>query len=138
MSADGSVELEWRYGTNRFRLGLREIRILQEKTGYGPLHLSRRLDEGVSFIDEWRLVILHGLMGGGMSPQEANRAVALAVDDKPMGEALLVARIVLGAAIAGVDDDPLGKSEAPVEAESPTPTSEAASSSRTSTASALQ
>ena len=112
MSADAKVTLAWFDGEDDFRLGIGEIRALQEKTGAGPSTLRRRLISGDWFIDDVRETIRLGLIGAGLSPGEALAKVRRGVDNRPFGEAVVLAATIIAAAVVGVPNDPVGKAPA--------------------------
>ncbi len=130
MSADGSIEIAWADGEDTFRLALAEIRILQEKTGFGPRKIMERLQDGSAFIDEWRETIRLGLIGGGQKPDIAMAKVKRSVDSRGWLESCVLAHAILAAAGAGAKDDTVGKGDA----EEATMTGQAASPSPRSTA----
>lgn len=119
MAADARVTLAWFDGEDTFRLGIGEIRALQEKTGAGPDTLRRRLLSGEWFLDDIRETIRLGLIGAGLPSAQAMEKVKRAVDARPLGENVLIAATIITAAVIGVPDDPAGKApaeEAPTEA----------------------
>lgn len=85
---------------------------LEEATGYGTRHSLKRLMDGEETWKEIRETIRIGLIGGGMKPDQALRLVRRYVDDRPRSESVLIAQAVLLAEIAGVPDEPVGKTEA--------------------------
>jgi len=108
-SRNASVTFEWAGEERCFRLPIGMLRELQEKTGAGPFELMRRIQFDQWRVDDLRETIRCGLIGGGMTPNEAGRLVKTYVDDRPLAEARNPAIVILGAAIYGVDDEPLGK-----------------------------
>ncbi len=112
MSADGSVTLDWKDGEDRFRLRLGEIRILQEKCAAGPLTIHRRLLTGDWYVDDVRETIRLGLIGGGLSSDDAMKKVRRSVDERPLAESVSLAAAVVLAAVVGVPDDAVGKGAA--------------------------
>jgi hypothetical protein len=109
MSRDGSVTFTWADGEHRFRLGIGQLRELQEKTEAGPAFILGRLQNGSWLLDDLREPLRLGLIGGGMSPVEALRLVQRYVDDRPLLESVQPAMAVLLAALVGVEDEKPGK-----------------------------
>lgn len=112
MSADASLEFDWADGTYKFRLGLGEIRELQEKTKVGPRRLWMRIRSGEWFVDDLREAIRLGLIGGGMEPVNATKLVRRYVDARPLAESVEPSMKILTAMLVGVPDDPVGKTQA--------------------------
>lgn len=112
MSGDAKVTLAWYEGEDDFRLGIGEIRTLQDKTGAGPDALRRRLLDGGWFVDDIRETIRLGLIGAGLAPSAAMEKVKRGVDARPLGENVLLAAMIITAAVVGVPDDPVGKAPA--------------------------
>jgi hypothetical protein len=112
MSADAKITLIWYDGEDDFRLGIGEIRALQEKTSAGPETLRRRLVSGEWFIDDIRETIRLGLIGAGCKPSDAMEKVRRGVDARPLGENVLIAAMIVAAAVVGVPEDPVGKAPA--------------------------
>ena len=108
MSRDASITFDWADDTHTFRLPLGQLRELQEKTDAGPLSLLRRLQGGTWRVDDAREVIRLGLIGGGMKPEDALTLTRRYVDPPcPMLASVNTAVLILGAAVLGVDDEPL-------------------------------
>lgn len=109
-----TIEREWGDGVYRFRLGLGELREIQEKTGTGALLLLRRMATHGWFIDDIREVLRLGLIGAGTEPVKALKLVDRYCE--PSKNALLpcveLAVTLLGRAISGPEDDPVGNGEA--------------------------
>lgn len=126
--ADGSakVSFAWADGTYDFRLGLSELRALQEKTECGPLVLWRRILAGEWRVDDLGWTIQYGLEGGGLKPMEASKLRARYVDERPLLESIEPASKILEAALVGAEDDPVKKAQA---AQDATATSEQTASS---------
>jgi hypothetical protein len=94
-----------------FRLGAGELIELDEALEIGPHALFDRLSDRTWRVQHVKEVIRVGLIGGGMAPQRAAAFVRRYVDELPdwVRNADL-ARVVVGAAIFGVEVEPLGKS----------------------------
>ena len=129
------MKLDWADGEHAFRLGMGELEELDENCGVGPGYALGLIEAGLN--GNWkakmvREVIRLGLIGAGTDPVAALNLVRRYVDDRPLGESLLTAQMVLSACVAGgPEDDPPGESAGePTESDrSP----EAASVSPTST-----
>jgi hypothetical protein len=147
MSVDGSITLhDWGEGEHVFRLAIGEMRQLQEVINrpraamglpeLGPRTLFKRLLEGEAWPQEVREVLRLGLIGAGMKAYEAQVLVKQHAEEP--GQLVLAtqcAAAVLGAAMHGVPDDPVGKKAEPVPPKTETMTGFASPSS---TGSALQ
>lgn len=103
------ITLAWADGEHAFRLGLGQLRELQEKTDAGPAFLLDRLSRGTWRVDDIRETIRLGLIGGGKAPAEALALVTRYVDERPLMESIPVAQAIIMVAIMPVEDDPLGK-----------------------------
>lgn len=115
VSLDGVIEIDWGGDIRPFRLGIGELRALQERTGCGPDLLLKRLRDGNWLVDHPREVLRFGLEGGGAAPKEARALLERYFDDVarfPLWPNILVAQAVLGRALAGPADDPAGKAKA--------------------------
>lgn len=123
MSRDGSISLDWGNSRHRFRLGIGELRELQEEINrprakigaplIGPGSLWRSLQTYDAWKDEVREVIRLGLIGGGMKPLDALGLVRRYVDERPLVESSVHAVAVLGAALFGPPEEPVeGNGEA--------------------------
>jgi hypothetical protein len=128
MSRNAEVFFDWADGAHTFRLPIGGLRELQEKTGVGPYALFRRLTSGDFRVDDAREVIRIGLIHGGKTPLEALELTRVYIDDRPLLEAIPAALRVLGAALMGPEDEPLGN----VESEPAMTTPTTASGSQTS------
>lgn len=117
MSRSGKIELEWGDGAGAgsdakhvFRLAIAQLEELQEKCNAGPQQIMRRLSDGTWRTYDVRETIRLGLIGGGMAPPMAAQLVKRYVDDRPLGENVLAAQLVITASIIGVPDEVMGKS----------------------------
>lgn len=113
MSADAKITLQWGEGETVFRLAIGELRELQAKLDAGPQALWTRLMDGSWKVDDLVETIRLALIGGGTSPADARRLVDYYVIGRPLLESRSTAIAVLGAALIGVQDDPVGKEAAP-------------------------
>ena len=125
VSRYGDVELELGGEPRTFRLGIGEWRKVQEQCDAGPAELLARmappfeaLRRGVRSADlissgllgRWRMddiraPIFHGLVGGGLAPNDAMSIVREWVDQRPKLEALSVAYQVVLASLTGTEDE---------------------------------
>jgi hypothetical protein len=121
MSADGSTEIEWADGLYRFKLGLGEIRQLEEKFGEGVFRVCRRLELANMGRDYWIVsglkadhvfdTIRIALIGGKTEPGKALKLCQQYVSPHLM-ESVTLAFALVTNAITGVKDDPVGKPSA--------------------------
>jgi len=112
---DGAITLDFGDGRHRFRVaGLGELEELQEKTGVGPYTVLQRLMSSEWRVAEVRETIRIGLIGGGAKPLDALKLVERYVDARPdwLRNASL-AQVIMAAALAGSQEDEVGKSDAP-------------------------
>lgn len=93
-----------------FRLRIREIGLLQNRcsAGFGEI-ISRVNGGGFHILDVYETIRL-GLEGGGMAPVEAAKLATAYIDGQPLAREgdpsspLAVARVVLSAALFGMDE----------------------------------
>lgn len=137
MSAHGDVTFDWGDGTYTFRLGLGEIRQLQEKTGLGPLALFNRIDSDNWMVDDLRETLRLGLVGFGMKDAKALALIKANFDERPKINAKEPAMRILHAFLLGAPEDPVGKPQA-AEHMNGQPAPTAGSASPHSTGSAVQ
>lgn len=115
MNRHGAIELDFGDGTYTFRLGMGEIRELEEKAGKGVFLIAHDLDpdnRAARFhviLETLRL----GLIGGGMVPIDALALCRRYVEERPAVENLMTAYAVVVAALARVKSDELPKDDAP-------------------------
>lgn len=122
MSSDGSVELEWADGLYKFKLGLGEIRQLEEKLDEGIFRICRRLELANANREFWLAAGLRAdhvfesirlaLIGGKqVEPTQAlklcNRYVA-----PYLWSSIPLAFAIVSAGIEQVPGDPVGKAPA--------------------------
>ncbi len=112
MSGDGSIILPFADGEYRFRLGIGELRELQEKTGVGPMALFQRLGHNLWHIDDVREPIRLGLIGGGMNPTQALAKVGRYVAPGDLMNNVVTALHIVRAALMGDPEDQVGKKQA--------------------------
>lgn len=109
MSGSGTVTFPWGDDDHTFRLGLKEIRLLQEKTGLGPLALFRRIERDDWLIDDLRETIRLGLVGAGMKEDDALKKVRRHVDDFAKIDSKEPALKIIYAFLIGDPAEPVGK-----------------------------
>lgn len=112
MSATGTRTIVWANGEDTFciaKVGL--ILDLEDKCKAGFSVIMARLENGAWGVNDVRETIRLGLIGGGMKPEVAMAAVRRHVDENPLAHSVLVAYEVVKAAMFGVPDDPVGKTE---------------------------
>lgn len=112
MSRSAEVTLSFGGEDRLFRLPIGRLRALQEKVDCGPYELLRRFMSGTWRVDDLRETIYQGLVGGGMEAPAAGQLMKSDFDDLPLTQFVPVANAVIMAALAGVDDEPVGESEA--------------------------
>lgn len=118
------VDLDFGDGSYRFRLGMGELEELQEATGVGPYNCLRRLLAGDWHVQDVRDTLRLGLIGGGLSANEALKKTRRYVDERPdwiRNATLAIA--VLSAALAGAPEEQSSK-----KGDAPTAEAEGASS----------
>jgi hypothetical protein len=107
------LTIAWGDAEHTFRLGIGQLRELQEKTDCGPMELLRRFLRGTWRLDDVRETLRLGLIGGGMEPIRALSSVARYVDDRPLAESVPPAQAVISVLLFGnEEDDPTGKAMA--------------------------
>jgi hypothetical protein len=116
MSADGSIELPFGDGRHLFRLAIGQWRELEELRKLGPRRLFDRVRNGDWFVDDLYHTIRLGLVGGGMPTPAALQLTERYFGDWLAAKGLLNAeglcRAVMGAALLGMETDPVGKPKA--------------------------
>lgn len=109
MSRDGSVTLPFADSDYQFRLAWGELITLQEERDAGAYVVLDRLLNFRWHVQDISSVIRLGLIGGGMDSIRALKMVRTYVEARPPMEHLVYAQRVLGAAIAGVSEEDVGK-----------------------------
>lgn len=113
MAAHGSVTLAWADGDHTFNISkIGQALELQDKCGVGVGEVMRRLLTSTFHVNDFREVIRLGLIGGGMTPDEALKLTKRYVDDRPWKESVLIATAIISAAMVGVPEDKVGKKRA--------------------------
>jgi hypothetical protein len=141
MSADGSIEIVWAGEDRRFRIGIGEYRSLQESVNarrvlinaepIGPSALLHLLRTNNAWPDDVRDVLKAGLVGGGLTFQEANKLLVRHFDGKPLIEHVKTAFPILLASLVGVPDDEPSKKKTEVTMEEKMDQSNSPSSTET-------
>jgi len=116
-----TVSIDWADGTHNFKLGMDQLRELEEKTDSGPLALFNRIANGAWRIVDLRETLRLGLIGAGLEPTKALALVRSYVDKRPWVESVGPAQLVLGACLFGVERAPAdnGDADRPVESAEP-------------------
>lgn len=112
MSRNASISFDWADGLHVFRLGIGQLRELQEKVDAGPAFILGRLADGSWRVDDLIQTLRLGLIGGGMAPAEAVKLVRRYVEERPLLESIIPAQLVLSAVLTGSPDEELGKAKA--------------------------
>ncbi len=97
------------------QLKVKQLRLLQAETGFGPSITLTRLQSGEWFVDDIIEPIRLGLIGGGMDDREAKRLVDGYVTDGNLVRYQVVALKTLLAAMTGAPEDmpDMGETPAP-------------------------
>ena len=111
MSADGSVTISWPDDERKYRLGIGELRELQDKCDAGPAQIFKRLSDSSWRYDDVRETIRLGLIGAGENPQRALALVARHVAPGNLMPAVAIAQTILYAALIGDPNDIVGKAK---------------------------
>ncbi|WKL57237.1 gene transfer agent family protein [Asticcacaulis sp. ZE23SCel15] len=108
MSRNAQIEAIFGDGPHTFRLGIKQLIELQEKTDCGPRLLLSRLQTGTWRIADLRETLRIGLIGGGMSPYDALSLVDRYAIEGWLIEAEAPAKLALMAALLGAPDEDEG------------------------------
>lgn len=111
MSSDGSTLIKWPDAERKFRLGIGELRELQDKCDAGPAEIFKALGAQTWRIDYVRETIRLGLIGGGENVQKALALVGRYVVPGQLMLCAGIAQTILFAALIG-DPDEAPKAEA--------------------------
>lgn len=108
-----TVSLAWLNGEDTFCIGQLGHRLLLEEKcgGVGIFEIYWRLMNERARTNDVRETIRIGLIGGGMREDHALAAVKSCVDLQPLAQHVFIAQAILAAALIGVKDDPVGKTE---------------------------
>jgi hypothetical protein len=136
----GSIRRFFGDATYEHRLGIAELRELEEETrvGLGVVHArlqtTSALPLGDLFLRDTQLVLRLGLAGGGMDKERAALMVERHVKPPHLFDCSRLAFLVLSAALLGHEDDPEGETEGRwADGTSPSPTVEPPGGSSTET-----
>lgn len=92
---DPVLVCDWGDGEHRFRLRIREMLEVEAKCAAGIYTVFRRLASGDWYVSDVREVVRLGLIGAGMAPPDAIRLIKSYVDERPIGESVQVALLIL-------------------------------------------
>lgn len=124
----------WGGEDRAFQLQIGQQRELQRLCDAGPPVILSRLAGASYRLEDVREPIRLGLIGGGMTPVEAEALVRVYVDVRPLMENTLVAQAIVMAVVVGVEEEPGEKTAGPATKPSKTRRSPTArSASRAST-----
>ncbi|AGT10543.1 hypothetical protein JCM7686_2003 [Paracoccus aminophilus JCM 7686] len=104
-----ALVLIWPGGEHAFRLPLAQLELLQQKTEAGPEFLLNRINLGQWAATDLFETVRAGLIGGGLSAVEAQARVVAAFERHPLIEFKVPAQAILGHALYGPPDDPVGE-----------------------------
>lgn len=105
--------LVWEGGEHPFRLGIGELRALQQACDAGPLWIWGRLVGNQWMVDDVLQTVRLGLIGGGMPEKEARQLVDRHINpDAGFYRHVLLATSILANAVFGDADDRVGEDEA--------------------------
>ena len=111
---NGDIEIDWADGKHKFDVAIFDQAFeLEEKCDAGLHELFERLTARRWRVTDIRQTVRIGLIGGGAEPAKALKLVRRYVEGRPWAESVPVARMILLAAIVGVEgDNNLGKETA--------------------------
>lgn len=107
MARDAKVNLPWPDKRRDYRLGVGEIRELQEKCNKGPLEILSDLLAGRWRFDDVLQPIRLGMIGAGEGQSEAIILTERHVVPGRLAECAMIAAAIVQAAITGVEDEPI-------------------------------
>jgi hypothetical protein len=106
MSRHAEIVRDFGDGTYRFRLGLGQLRELEEKRNAAAPAIFMRVSTGSFWTEDMRETIRLGLIGGeDVTPVQALKLVQRYVDDRPLFEWMQLATEILHAALIGPPAD---------------------------------
>ncbi len=113
MAANGEVTINWADGEHKFNLAkIKLVFELQEKCDAGIAEIRKRILEDRWYAQDIRETLRLGLIGGGMTPDQALRLINRYCDDRPAVESVQPAIVVILAYMFGVPGDEVGKKAA--------------------------
>lgn len=117
--------LVWDGGEHNFRLGIGELRALQQATGVGPAFLMGRVISSQWFVDDLVETVRLGLIGGGMSEAEAKRLTSKVFEqtDALQRHVVLAATLLKDTLTGQGEFTPSGEQTAPTMTNEENPTS---------------
>lgn len=104
----------------KVRFGIGEAEFIQERHDMGPQYALDMVGAGRWTVGLLSDVVFTALVGGGLGPSEARRAVQRWVTGRPWGESAPLAQVLLQLGVVGVPDEPPGKQEGEATPTSPT------------------
>ncbi|PKA40453.1 gene transfer agent family protein [Rhizobium sullae] len=114
----GSESIIWPGGEHSFRLGIGELRAIEQRSDAGCAVVMMRLLSSQWKIDDVVGPIRIGLVGGGKDEREAQKILESALDvASPYALAVTAAEIIRRFIMWETDDQP-GENQAGIEAES--------------------
>ncbi|MGL4311241.1 MAG: gene transfer agent family protein [Paracoccaceae bacterium] len=105
----GSQPIRWVGGEHDFQLTIGDLRALQDQCKAGPPLILTRLTTSQWMVDDVFAVLRLGLIGGGMEKADARAMVETMAEQYGLMRLATVAQLVLGLALVGVEDDPVGE-----------------------------
>lgn len=97
--------MSWPDQARTYRLGLAELRQLEEKTGRGPFEVMVALSNGRWKIDDIFHTVRLGCIGAGMRQDDALHFAELHIRPGVLAETAVYARIIIHSAISGAPDE---------------------------------
>lgn len=107
MNHRAEIATDWADGTYAFRLTVAGALELESKCDAAIAVVAQRLNSGAYRINDVRETIRIGLIGGGSKPDAALRLVRTYVDDRPLMESAVLARVIMGGLMFGFAESPL-------------------------------
>ena len=101
--------LRWPGGEHPVHVGLTELEVIQQVTDCGPEFLLHKINAGQWKHHELMEVIRNGLIGGGMSEDQAKHVVSRAFIQYPLIGMKVPAQQLLSLCLFGPPDDPVGE-----------------------------
>jgi hypothetical protein len=92
---------------------------LEQKCDSPIAIINARLVSGSYKVTDVRETIRIGLIGGGMDPAKALGLIRTYVDDRPLAESWIMARVIMGGLFYGFEEAPLNPPQAAADQPSP-------------------